>query len=193
MNFRGDTFVLRRCSKARMLRPAAQIVICGLALLALRGPFACGVESEESPAPARGLRPHLAVHLADVGRLESGAEVEAGDVVQVSYVAAGNRYGVVVSIDGRGVVTLHHPPRALDVPRIRARGEVPLPYAFELDDAPAFERFFFVTTPARPLDTGAVLEAARKLASAGVVASRTLPLPLPEALDQSSFLLRKAP
>lgn len=177
-----------------MLRPAAQIVVCGLALVALRGPFACGVESEESPvAGSRGLRPHLAVHLADVGRLESGAAVAAGDVVQVSYVAAGNRYGVVVSIDGRGVVTLHHPPRVADVPRLRARGEVPLPYAFELDDAPAFERFFFVTAAADPPETRVILEAARKLASAGLVAARTLPLPLPEELDQSSFLLRKAP
>ena len=186
-----------------MLRPAVQIVSGGLVvlallalftLLALGGPPGCGVEAEEPLAPApRGLRPHLAVHLANVGRLESGAQVGAGDVVQVSYVAAGNRYGVVVSVDGRGVVTLHHPSRASDVPRVRARGEIPLPHAFELDDAPALERFFFVTTATRPLETGLVLEAARKLASAGLVAARTLPLPLSDEVDQSSFLLRKTP
>lgn len=179
------------------LRPivyAAQMVLCGLALFALREPSGCCAPQRQTPTPqARGLAPHLAVDRKDEGRLHPGAVVESGDVVQVSYVAAGNDYGVVISIDGRGGVTLHHPARLHDVPRVKARGEIPLNHAFELDDAPGFERFFFVTASGHPPEPEAVMNAARRLATAGFVAARVDPLPLPEDLSQSSFLLRKAP
>lgn len=179
------------------LRPiayATQMVFYGLALFALREPSACCVpEREAPPVNARGLSPHLAVDRKDEGRLHPGAVVAPGDVVQVSYVAAGNDYGVVVSIDGRGGVTLHHPARVHDVARVKSRGEIPLNHAFELDDAPGFERFFFVTTSGHPLEPEAVMNAARRLATTGFVAARVDPLPLPEDLSQSSFLLRKAP
>lgn len=112
--------------------------------------------------------------------------------MQVSYVAAGNRFGVVVSVDGRGGVTLHHPASPRDVPRVKARGETPLPYAFELDDAPGFERFFFVTGPGVSLDPTLVVEAAHALVLSGHGAARVEPLPLPAELGQTSFLLRKA-
>ena len=179
------------------LRPivyATQMVFCGLALFALREPSGCcATEQETAPVEARGLAPHLAVDRKDEGRLHPGAVVQPGDVVQVSYVAAGHDYGVVVSIDGRGGVTLHHPPRPQDVPRVKARGEIPLNHAFELDDAPGFERFFFVTASGHPPEPEAVMDAARRLATAGFVAARVDPLPLPEDLSQTSFLLRKAP
>lgn len=179
------------------LRPivdAAQRVFCGFALLALRDPSGCWETQQQTPPnDARGLSPHLSVDRKDEGRLRPGALVEPGDVVQVSYVAAGHDYGVVVSIDGRGEVTLHHPARPRDVPRVKARGEVPLDHAFEFDDAPGFERFFFVTASGHPLEPEAVMAAARRLATAGFVAARVDPLPLPEDLSQTSFLLRKAP
>ncbi len=180
-------------------RPAAFIleaVLLCLALIALGEPCRCLSDSETlARRPTRGLVPHLEIarSTADtVDRLETGARVGPGDVVQVSYVAAGNRFGVVVSVDGRGEVTLHHPGAAHEVPRIKARGETPLPNAFELDDAPGFERFFFVTGARVSLDPTSVLEAAHALAEDGLVAARYEPLPLPAELGQSSFLLRKA-
>ncbi len=180
-----------------VLRPiayAAQMVFCGLALFALREPSGCAGGPEASRrVHRRGLEPRLEIDCQDTGRLQPGAVVAPGDVVQVSYVAAGHRYGVVVSVDGRGSVTLHHPPRLEDVPKVRARGENPLSHAFELDDAPGFERFFFVTASGEPPDPGVVLEAAHRLARGGLVAARSEPLPLPNDLAQTSFLLRKAP
>jgi hypothetical protein len=173
-----------------------------------RAPIPGGPGSQASPArdPAggdeltlKGLAPELRVYRKDprsdghAERLRDGSAVRGGDVVQLSYLAAGRRAGVIVSIDGRGGTTLHHPASA-EAPALLSRsGEVPLARAYKLDDAPRFERFFFVSAadPAA-LDVAAVaavLEAARRLA-ADPGAERA-PLALPAGLQQLSLLLRK--
>ena len=118
--------------------------------------------------------------------LRDGAAVRARDVIQVSYVAAASRYGVVVSIDGRGGVTCHLPSTGSRAAELEIRGPTTLASAFELDDAPAFERFFFVTSP-KPFPVSVVTEAAARFASHGA-GDR---LRLPPALEQSTVLLRK--
>lgn len=174
-----------------------EAVLLLLALCALLEPARCRSHAPSvPPPPVGGLGPHLEIARRAASRvvfLEPGDRVAAGDVVQVSYAAAGHRFGVIVSLDGRGEVTLHHPRRLDDAPRVRARGVVPLSHAFELDDAPAFERFFFVAASDRTLHPAAVVDAAKRLASSGLVAMRSEPLPLPEGTAQSSFLLRKTP
>ncbi|HEY3359658.1 MAG TPA: ActD-like protein [Polyangia bacterium] len=117
-------------------------------------------------------------------RLAPGARVRAGEVVQVAYVAAGRRYGAIVSVDGHGKVTRHLPETGEDAPPLAAGGAVALPHAFELDEAPGFERFILVTAPA-PFALAPVVAAAR-------AAGAAQPLALPAGLEQTSFLLRKA-
>jgi hypothetical protein len=107
-------------------------------------------------------------------------------------VAAGNRNGVVVSLDGRGHVTLHHPSRPDAPAPLVARGEHALDHAYELDDAQAYERFVLVTSGDEPLPPAAVLAAARDLARRGP-AARHSPLPVPDRWRQSSILLQKHP
>jgi len=123
--------------------------------------------------------------------LTDHAPAHAGDLLQVSYLAGGRRHGVVVSVDGRGAVTLHFPTSPVGATALKPGGAVSLAHSYELDDAPDFERFFFVTSDA-PLDVGAVLEAARLLARQPGEAS-THPLPLPDTLAQTSFTLEKVP
>jgi hypothetical protein len=53
-------------------------------------------------------------------------------------------------------VTLHLPETSGRAAPLDARGETPLPHAFELDATPGVERFVFVTSP-EPFDTGAVV------------------------------------
>lgn len=125
-------------------------------------------------------------------RLVAGDLLAAGDVVQVSVVPDGAEQAVVLSLDGRGVVTLHH-PAAPELPaRLSGGVEIPLPSAYELDDAPAFERFVLVTrSDARTIDVAAVLAAAEQLA-ADPSRARSEPLPLVgEGWQQSSLELRK--
>jgi hypothetical protein len=123
--------------------------------------------------------------------LSSGAKVSRGDLLRLAYRKNdGGAYGAVLSIDGRGQVTVHWPEgNAKSAATLSPDGEVGLPSAYELDDAPSFERFFFVTSPS-PFAMSTVLEAARALA-AQPAAARTQGLPLPAAFKQKSVMLDK--
>ena len=46
------------------------------------------------------------------GNIKNGDSASQGDLLQIAYVPAGMTYGVIFSIDGNGVVTLHHPDHA---------------------------------------------------------------------------------
>jgi hypothetical protein len=157
-----------------------------------------GTATDEAPVAAatpdttrvKGRGPRLVLYRqapAGPERLADGAPVHARDVIQLLYVADGQRYGVVMSVDGRGVLSVHLPTSGPAAAELEADNPVVLASAWELDDAPAFERFFFVTSPA-PFAVDTVTGALRRAAPAGFDAPR---LDLPPALAQSTFVLRK--
>jgi len=109
-------------------------------------------------------RPRLTVYRKAAGGAEllrSGGRVQAGDLLQIGYNGGGASHGVSFSVDGRGTVTLHFPRTRTDPPRLEGGARV-LPYAYELDDAPGFERFFFVTAESA-IDVEELLRRARDL------------------------------
>jgi hypothetical protein len=120
--------------------------------------------------------------------LAPGAQVRAGDLLQLSITPAGFGHAVVVSVDGGGAVTLHHPRNAGQSTALPPGTALTLPESYELDDAPGFERFFLVVSR-EPIAVDVVLRAARTLAAGAPGASA--PLALPAGWQQSSFLLRK--
>ncbi|MBQ0003712.1 MAG: hypothetical protein KBT21_09275 [Treponema sp.] len=78
--------------------------------------------------------------------LNNGAKVKSGDVIQISYVAGKNDYGLIFSIDGNGNVTKHFPDSTWKAAKLNHNMiEVPLDFSYELDDAPNYECFVFVT------------------------------------------------
>ncbi|HKE14443.1 MAG TPA: hypothetical protein VKB80_06250 [Kofleriaceae bacterium] len=95
--------------------------------------------------------------------LADGALAFAGDRIQIAYQPADRTHGVILSIDGRGVVNLHFPAREDGSTRLERGGKFLLGHSYELDDAPAFERFVFVTSD-RPIDVAAVRARAEGLA-----------------------------
>jgi hypothetical protein len=116
--------------------------------------------------------------------------VREGDVIQLRYKAGDRTHGVIASIDGAGVVTLHF-PASVDAPaEATALSTKPtaLPNAYALDDAPRFERFFFITAN-RPIDVPSTLAGLRKLAHRDD--SATGRAELTDDLDQLSLRLRK--
>jgi hypothetical protein len=122
-------------------------------------------------------------------RLDDAAPAHAHDLIQLAYAADGG-FGAIVSIDGRGVVTRHLPLHGDGCGAAPlATGEGRVPRAFELDDAPGFERFFLITGR-RPFALAEVLAAADALARTPAGA-RFLPLALPPDLSQQSVLLQK--
>ncbi len=186
----------RRAAWRRALVPAlamAAVVVFAVVLVPRGGEVIGPADPGTEGTRVKGVgAPRLEVHRRLPGgepeALAAGAAVRAGDLLQLSYVAAGTSYGVVVSIDGRGAVTLHLPEgggRAVALHRGKA---VALEHAYQLDDAPGFERFFLVTGK-DPFDAGAVVEAARRLAALG--AAEVSPLSLPPGLEQQSVLLTK--
>ena len=69
-----------------------------------------------------------------------------------------------------------------------AKKSTTLPHAYALDDAPRFERFFFITAN-RPVDVQQSLTALRTLAQRPDSADAALDLPT--GLDQWSLRLKK--
>ncbi|MEQ1566099.1 MAG: ActD protein [Myxococcota bacterium] len=153
-------------------------------------------EPAESPLEVntpKGLAPKLRVYRQrseGFERLPAGAVARKGDRLQVGVVSGDAQHGVVVSIDGRGAVTLHWPPSDAADTELRP-GEQRMPNAYELDDAPEYERFFLVTTGESPTDVSTVVHAAEALAASG--AAKVEPLAVPQTYEQSSFIVRKEP
>lgn len=156
-----------------------------------------GISHDGGTAPvkevttAKGLAPVLRLYRQrskGVERLSTGVVARKGDRLQLGVVSGGSQHGVVVSIDGRGSVTLHWPqPEA--APTDLGTGELAIPNTYTLDDAPDYERFFLVTTGEAPTDVSTVVHAAEALAQSGD--ARTGDLAVPHSYSQSSFLVRK--
>ncbi|HXI57959.1 MAG TPA: ActD-like protein [Polyangia bacterium] len=121
--------------------------------------------------------------------LADGARAARGDLVQLAYRNRERAYGVLLSIDGAGKVTLHWPEKQ-DGPAasLQIAGEIRLPSSYELDDAPDFERFFLVRAAA-PFSVTTALDAARALAAQP--SARRQALTLPPGFEQISLALDK--
>ena len=128
---------------------------------------------------------------AGVEQLRDGTGAAAGDMLQVRYGAAGSRHGAVYSLDGRGALTRHLPAAGPAATRasLLAEGGATLDSAYELDDAPGFERFLILSSAA-DFDLLAVEAALRALAASGSGAATEAPR-LPAGIEWKSFLLRK--
>lgn len=142
-----------------------------------------GIRSKGAPAL------HV-FRVTDAGaqKLDPEMSAHAGDRLQVSYVAADARYGMVLSIDGRGTVTVHLPLAGAEAAPLSKEGDTTLGSSYALDDAPAYERFFLVTSD-QPFPVSAVTAAANQLARGGQAESAALSLP--STFDQTSFLVLK--
>ncbi|AKI99269.1 hypothetical protein ATI61_106644 [Archangium gephyra] len=188
---RGERPARRFPSLTAALVPA----LAAAALVLLVRPPAAGPVAPEAPVEetrVKGLEPRITIHRQRDGAAEvlvDGALAASGDVVQLAYVAAGRAHGVILSVDGRGTVTLHAPESGTGSVPLAPAGTHALPGAYALDDAPGFERFFLVTAEA-PFALEEVLAAARSLA--GRSEARTSPLPLPSRYMQASFTLEKS-
>jgi hypothetical protein len=122
-----------------------------------------------------------------VENLDEDAVVRAGDVLQLRYNGGGRSHGLIASVDGAGAVTLHFPATE-DAPTTLAARTTTLPHAYALDDAPRFERFFFLTSDA-PIDIK------RTMTTLGSFARRTdcatASPEFPTGIRQWSLRLRK--
>ena len=121
--------------------------------------------------------------------LTDGKRASAGDLLQLAYVASKESYGTILSIDGRGVITLHFPAEKGGSTDLELNKKFSLPNAIELDDAPGFERFFLITSES-PIDVDDILNKAENLAKDPERAEQA-ELDLPDSIKQYSILILK--
>jgi len=121
--------------------------------------------------------------------LTDGKPARTGDLLQLAYVTAEETYGVILSIDGRGLVTLHFPGDKGESTALELNKQYLLTNAIQLDDAPGFERFFFLTSGS-PIDVDAVLRTVKDQAE-NVEQVKQRNLDLPERYKQYSVLILK--
>lgn len=123
--------------------------------------------------------------------LSDGAEVGRGDRVQVAVNVGRSRHALLVSVDGAGHLTLQAPDSLKSwvgdgSPKL-------LPFAYQLDDAPYFERFVLVTSR-EEFDVQKVWKQMEDQTAVWLTAHPGQPpvWKLEPALDVSTFDLRKA-
>ncbi|MCL2219183.1 MAG: hypothetical protein FWC23_04680 [Chitinispirillia bacterium] len=81
----------------------------------------------------------------DAEKLAPEAAVRAGDIVQLRYIVPGPCYGALISMDGRGVLTVHLSDDNGGAARLISGRPVALDDAYQLDDAPTYEAFYLIT------------------------------------------------
>ncbi len=112
-------------------------------------------DQETSEAPATRIKggdqePRLLVFRKlsiGVERLQDEALARSGDLVQLAYRSGGLQFGAILSVDGRGTVTQHLPATGAEAVPLAAQDT--LDVAYELDDAPRWERFYLVAADRR--------------------------------------------
>jgi len=174
----------------------AVVLVAVITLPAVRGrmgqPSSSSAGAPASDDRVKGLEPSLTLFRKGA----SGSEVladntvaHAGDLIRVAYQAAGRAYGVIVSVDGRGAVTMHLPPSGSAAAPLQPGDRVLLEQAYELDDAPRWEKFFLVTGN-EPFEVAPIVSAARRAAErAG--SDGPPALDLPPGLEQASLSIAK--
>jgi hypothetical protein len=95
-------------------------------------------------------------------RLAPEAVARTGDIVQLRYVVPKFCYGALVSVDGRGVLTVHLSGDSGKAAPLTPGRPVALDNSYQLDDAPRFEAFYLITAP----DNFSVWDVAKSLEKA---------------------------
>ena len=169
---------------------ALVLVAAGISLTPSRRPL----DEPADTTRIKGLEPRLVLYRkgasSDPEQLQPGSAVRQGDVLQIAYQAAGRRHGVIVSVDGRGEVTRHLPVVGNEAATLQPGKLIPLGQAYELDDAPRFERFYLVTAD-EPFDVDTVFAAVGHTGKSMPNDVADGHLELPASFSQFSFLLRK--
>ena len=134
--------------KNRWLMPlsaCAALLLCATLLLNV---FNDEVVISEDGTRVKGMKTDLEIwrKTADSAeQLANNSVARAGDLLQIRYAVAKQCYGVLLSLDGNGVLTIHLSGGQGKAAQLQAGKVVSLENAYELDDAQKFETFYLLT------------------------------------------------
>jgi len=173
--------VTARASSRRRPRPVALMLATAAAIGLASTPWLWSTtgrrgESRSAAAPSsddrvKGTGAALAVYRqtpAGSEALREGDRARAGDLLRVGYQASRAGFGAILSVDGSGAVTRHYPLAGPTAAPLEAGALVLLNEAFELDDAPRWERFHLFASES-PFDLDPLI---RALGAGGEIAAR---------------------
>jgi hypothetical protein len=176
------------------LVPAALVAVIVFAVFVL--PHLMWDDGTRLKGPSEQLRLHRKT-AAGSEELHSGAHAREHDLVLLQYRTDEHAYGTILSVDGWGKITMHLPASGDRAAELVVGRSNLLGYAYELDAAPRWEVFFFVTS-ASPFATDRVIRAVEETLSSSprdsVSGAYTIPPPsldLPDDFGVSRFTLIK--
>jgi hypothetical protein len=165
---------------------AAVVLILPLYMLSSITSKAETIEFEEERI--KGLEPRLEVWRKTgetAEKLDFKAGVNQGDVIQLRYLVPQTCYGTIVSLDGRGAVTVHLSGETGKAAPLTPGRAVALDHSYQLDDAPEFEIFYLITS-SQNFDINEVTQSIQKVKNPD-----DLPA-LPHITLSSFFVITKA-
>jgi hypothetical protein len=111
-------------------------------------PLGLGHRYEDRAKGAGPAAPAIEVWRKEGGaarRLAPSSAAKDGDIVQLRYAVPEFCYGALVSMDGRGVLTVHLSGESGKAAPLTPGKPVALAASYQLDDAPLFEVFYLIT------------------------------------------------
>lgn len=109
---------------------------------------ASAIGSENSGTRIKGMEARMEVWKKSengIIQLEDMAQASEGDEIQLRYSVPEKCYGMIFSMDGNGSLTVHM-GNDNEAIALTPGKMVSLPFAYKLDDAPHFEKFFMLTS-----------------------------------------------
>lgn len=80
-----------------------------------------------------------------ISKLKNLDIIDDKSQLQLTY-RSNNRYGVIFSVDGLNNITYHYPEQFNQITNLELGKEITLPTSYTLDNAPFFEKFYFIST-----------------------------------------------
>ena len=170
-------------SRMTFLIPAAAMILFGLLLptMIIRN---SSMGDGQEITRMKGMEvPQLKVYRkleTESEKLIENSSASESDLIQLGYRVSNRLYGIIISIDGRGVVTRHFPEEEDAAVQLKTGGEQLLPFSYELDDAPGFETFYLITSE-EPFSAEKIVDTV-----AGVARENEILLDIPEILEKDN-------
>ncbi len=114
---------------------------------------------------------------------------QEGDLFQIAYTAGTKKYGIIFSLDGKGAYTLHFPETKDKECRLKQGQLVYLEHSYELDNAPDFEQFWFISSEIK-IDIAGIIKMIKKGKIKDLM-DTSAKFSLPDHFSQHSILVKK--
>jgi hypothetical protein len=146
----GRSTAGRRRTLRFALVPAGLVAALALAVFVLPNLPRTGNVTAPDVTRIKGPSAHFRLHRKTATGselLEDECRAAEKDLVLLQYQTDQPAYGAILSVDGRGTITRHLPESGTQAVELELGGSHFLAHAYELDDAPGWEVFYFVTFP----------------------------------------------